>query len=455
MRGKITIPEDARHILKVLHDAGYEAYVVGGCVRDALLGREPGDWDITTSAKPEQVKALFRRTIDTGIQHGTVTVMMHKVGYEVTTYRIDGQYEDHRHPTEVSFTSELREDMRRRDFTINAMAYSEEEGVVDYFEGQKDLERGVIRCVGNPMERFDEDALRVLRALRFAGQRDFTIEENTVKAMKQQSIFLKDVSAERIRVELTKLLLCAKPEYLETIGRTTGIVAIVLPELEEMFATEQNHPHHCYNVGKHCMEATVNVKNTQVLRWAALLHDIGKPKTYTVDEQGTSHFYKHAAVGAPMAADVLKRLKFDNDTVKRVRELIYWHDYNWGQKVSIRQVRRAMCKIGPEYMEDLLALQKADVLAQSSYMQQEKLALLEEIVKYCQQIVEEKQCVTMKTLAINGNDLMQMGMKPGKALGEVLHRLLDLVVEEPDRNTKEQLEKIAAEWITQDGIGRL
>ena len=449
MNEKITIPEDARHILKVLHDAGYEAYVVGGCVRDALLGREPEDWDITTSAKPEQVKALFHRTIDTGIQHGTVTVMMHKIGYEVTTYRIDGKYQDHRHPTEVSFTSDLREDMLRRDFTINAMAYSDETGVVDYFEGQQDLASGIIRCVGNPMERFDEDALRVLRALRFAGQLGFVIEEQTLDAMKKQSVFLKDVSAERIRVELTKLLVSKHPQLLMEIGCPTGIVGIVLPELEQMFATPQNHPHHCYNVGEHCIKAMTNIVNEPVLRWAALLHDIGKPKTKTVDENGITHFYKHAYEGAPMSEQVLRRLKFDNDTMKRVRQLIYWHDYNWGQSISIRKVRRAMCKIGPQYMQDLFALQRADVLAQSDYLKQEKLAMLDEVIRCYEEVVALGQCVTIKDLALNGKDLMEMGMKPGKMMGETLKMLLERVVEEPECNQKEALRAIVEEYMKQ------
>ena len=447
MSNIITIPEDARHILKVLHDAGYEAYVVGGCVRDALLGREAEDGDITTSAKPEQGKSFCQRTIDTGIQHGTVTVLLHKVGYEVTTYRIDGKYQDHRHPTEVSFTSDLREDMLRRDFTINAMAYSDETGVVDYFEGQEDLARGVIRCVGNPMERFDEDALRVLRALRFAGQLGFVIEEQTFRAMQKQSVYLRDVSAERIRVELTKLLVSKKPELLTEIGCPTGIVKIVLPELEEMLATPQKHLHHCYDVGEHCVRAMMQIENTPVLRWAALLHDIGKPETKTVDEEGTTHFYKHGYVGASKAEMVLRRLKFDNDTTKRVRQLIYWHDYNWGQNISVRQVRRAMCKIGPDYMKDLFALQRADVLAQSEYLKQEKLATLDEVIRCYEEVTALGQCVTIKDLALNGKDLIQMGMKPGKAMGELLQKLLERVVEEPECNNKEELRAIVEEYI--------
>lgn len=439
---KIAIPQNAKYILDTLHKAGFEAYVVGGCVRDALLFRTPEDWDITTNALPKQVKQLFKRTIDTGIQHGTVTVMMEKEGYEITTYRIDGKYEDHRRPSDVSFTTNLQEDMLRRDFTINAMAYNDEEGLVDCFGGQEDLKNGIIRCVGDPMERFDEDALRVLRALRFAGQLDFTIEENTRNAMKAQSKYLKDVSAERIRVELTKLLCSDHPELLAEIGESTGINAMVLPEFITMCHTMQENPHHCYQVGMHCMMAVKQMPKIPVLRWAALLHDVGKPEVKTVDEQGIAHFYKHGIVGTDIAKKILKRLKFDNDTIKRAGQLIYWHDYNWGDSVSEKKVRRAMHKIGPEYIADLLLLQRADALAQSTFHQEEKLQILEDVIRCYHSVLEKKQCVTLKDLAINGQDLMQMGMKPGKELGQTLSSLLEKVVENPEWNTKESLMQI-------------
>ena len=240
---KIQMPVNANRIIHTLQEAGHEAYIVGGCVRDAILGKEPGDWDITTSAKPEEVKALFRRTIDTGIEHGTVTVMFDKEGYEVTTYRVDGKYEDHRRPTSVTFTASLIEDMKRRDFTINAMAYNETEGVIDHFDGMGDLKRKMIRCVGEPKERFDEDALRILRALRFSAQLDFSIDEKTKEAIRNQAVYLKDISAERIHVELTKLLVSSHPERLRT-AYELGVTKIVLPEFDAMMETEQNNKHH-------------------------------------------------------------------------------------------------------------------------------------------------------------------------------------------------------------------
>ena len=242
----ISIPKHASDIIKTLSAHGYEAYVVGGCVRDSILGKEPADWDITTSALPEQVKALFPRTIDTGLKHGTVTIMMDKVGYEVTTYRIDGTYEDHRRPNEVTFTSDLKEDLMRRDFTINAMAYNEEQGLVDLFGGIQDLTDRIIRCVGNPAERFDEDALRMLRAVRFAGQLNFKIEENTKAAIEAQHTFLKDVSAERIQTELMKLLVSGHPEMIRA-AYETGLTSVFLPEFDRMMETPQNNPHHIYS----------------------------------------------------------------------------------------------------------------------------------------------------------------------------------------------------------------
>lgn len=441
----ITVPKGAAEILNRLHREGYEAYVVGGCVRDAMLGRTPDDWDITTNASPQEVKQLFSHTIDTGIQHGTVTVMKEHVGYEVTTYRVDGVYEDHRRPSNVSFTKSLKEDMLRRDFTINAMAYNEEEGVVDYFEGQEDLKRGIIRCVGEASHRFDEDALRVLRAMRFSAQLDFTIEEKTLAAMQEKAEYLRDISAERIRVELTKLLLSDHTDRLLTVGYKTGITKVIMPWFDQMLATTQENPHHCYDVGRHCLKAVEQIPKTTVLRYAALLHDVAKPVVKTIDEHGICHFYQHAKESAEMARQILRELKFDNDTVRRVKELIYWHDYNWGSSVNRNQVRRAASKIGADYMEELFLLQRADCLAQSTYMQKEKLALLDEIEACYKDIRKEGECLCIHDLAINGSDLIRMGMKPGKELGQVLSYLLEQVLVHPEWNEKARLMQLVKE----------
>lgn len=436
---KISIPQAAREILSTLHRAGYEAYIVGGCVRDALLLREPDDWDITTNASPIEIKQLFSHTVDTGLQHGTVTVLKDKAGYEVTTYRVDGEYKDHRRPDKVTFTSELREDMQRRDFTINAMAYNEEEGLIDHFHGQDDLKLGIIRCVGEAGKRFDEDALRVLRALRFAAQLDFQIEEMTLAAMKDKAVFLKDISAERIRVELTKLLCSNHPECLLTLGYPTGITSLLMPWFDDMLHTTQENPHHCYDVGRHTMQAVCQVDNSVVLRYAALLHDVGKPSCKTVDDEGVAHFYEHGSVGAKMAQQIMRGLKFDNETIKKVRELVYWHDYRWGDKLSKRTVRRATARIGMEYMHDLFSLQRADVLAQSQFLQIEKLQLLDAIKVCYSEIEKEQQCVTIKQLALGGQDLIAAGMKPGREIGDMLQYLLEQVIEQPEWNTRDKL----------------
>ena len=441
---QIKMPENANRIIKRLQKEGYEAYIVGGCVRDAILNKEPDDWDITTSARPEQVKALFRKTFDTGIQHGTITVMMPNAesgkleGYEVTTYRVDGKYEDHRRPTSVTFTASLLEDMKRRDFTINAMAYNEEEGIVDHFDGMGDLERHVIRCVGKAQERFDEDALRILRAVRFAAQLDFTIEEQTRLAIERQAELLNDISAERIQVELTKLLLSKHPERLRT-AYELGVTAVVLPEFDRMMQTEQNNIHHMYSVGEHTLRVIEQVPAQKVLRWAALLHDVAKPVTKTKDEKG-DHFYGHNEAGVELARQILMRLKFDNATIDRVKRLVYWHDYAMGASLKLRTFRRGLSKMGADLFEDYICLKRADILGQSTYMRQEKLDRLDVLRDYYTQIIEENQCLSLKDLAVTGKDLItELGMQPGKEIGTTLHTLLDRVLDDPSLNERSVL----------------
>lgn len=459
------IPEQAEAIIDTLEEHGFEAYLVGGCVRDMLLGREPEDWDITSNARPEQVKALFRRTIDTGIRHGTVTVMMNQCGYEVTTYRIDGEYEDSRHPKEVSFTSKLTEDLRRRDFTINAMAYHHKRGLVDVFGGQKDLKDRIIRCVGDPQERFSEDALRIMRAVRFAGQLGFAIELATLAAAKKLAPTLGNISAERIRLELVKLLESPYPELLLTAWKQ-GITRIILPEFDLMMETEQKNPHHCYTVGMHSVKALQNLhilwkekmavkmeegstrnageeekKRFQCLCLAALLHDVAKPELKTTDKAGIDHFSGHPERGEEMAKQILRRLKFDNETIDRVKRLIHWHDYRYSEKK--KAMRHAVYKIGRDLMEDLFLLQRCDVLAQNPSKMPEKLLVLEEAQKLFVQIQKEGECTDLKMLAVSGRDLIAEGFSPGKALGEMLEQLLQHVLEMPEDNEREVLLALA------------
>ncbi len=437
---ELRIPEKAEIILHTLEEAGYEAYVVGGCVRDSILGRSPDDWDITTSAKPEEVKALFRRTVDTGLIHGTVTVMLDKEGFEVTTYRVDGEYEDGRHPKEVSFTASLEEDLKRRDFTINAMAYNPKRGLVDLFGGVQDMENRIIRCVGNPLERFTEDALRILRAVRFSAQLGFSIEGETLKAISVLAPNLKYVSAERIQVELLKLLVSPHPDYLRT-AYEAGITKEILPEFDRCMETEQNTPHHCYNVGEHTLHSLLNIRADKVLRLTMLLHDFGKPVVKRTDEDGRDHFKTHGPEGEKMAVSILRRLKMDNDTIRKVRSLIKWHDYRpKGEAVS---VRKAISLIGEELFPLYLEVQKADILAQSAYRREEKLARLTAVSALYEEILDRGQCISLKTMALTGRDLIDAGYTPGKELGEILEKLLVHVLENPEDNKKEILLKLA------------
>ncbi|MBO7338875.1 MAG: CCA tRNA nucleotidyltransferase [Lachnospiraceae bacterium] len=442
----IQIPENAQKILTALQEAGYEAYVVGGCVRDSILGRVPQDWDVTTSARPEQVKELFRRTIDTGIQHGTVTVMMGNEGYEVTTYRIDGKYEDNRHPSEVTFTPSLEEDLKRRDFTINAMAYNPKEGLVDLFGGMEDIRKKVIRCVGDPKARFGEDALRILRAVRFSAQLGYAIDEATKQAICELAPSLVNISAERIHVELEKLLVSDHPEFLK-VAYETGITKVVLPEFDACMETPQKHPHHFFNVGDHTLESIRLAPKDRILRWTMLLHDVGKPDCLTVDTDGTTHFYGHPKLGEEMARNILRRLKSDNDTIYMVCKLVRYHDYGNEDEPDLRFVRKAINKIGEDAFPKIFEVWRADILAQSEYLREEKLAKVAKWQALYEEILSKNQCVSLKTLAITGNDLIGLGMKPGKQIGDVLATLLEEVLEEPERNRPEVLSERAKELI--------
>ncbi len=435
---RIEMPEKVRQIINCITDAGYEAYAVGGCIRDSILGRIPDDWDITTSATPQQVKALFRRTIDTGIQHGTVTVMLDREGFEVTTYRIDGKYQDGRHPQEVTFTPSLEEDLKRRDFTINAMAYNEKDGLVDLFGGMEDIRRGVIRCVGEAGERFGEDALRIMRAVRFAAQLGYRIEEKTAEAISLLAPSLCRISAERIQVELTKLVTSDHPEAMRVLY-DTGVAAVILPEFLQIMETEQNNPHHFCSVGEHTICSMQQIPRRKDLRLAMLFHDMGKPQCMTVDECGIAHFYGHEQLGADMAKKIMRRLKYDNDTTDTVYRLVFFHDYGNDIDPDDRIVRRAMNKIGEDLLPLLFEVKRADIMAQSETFREEKLRRLGKWQELYDRILERKECVSLKTLAVTGSDLIRMGMRPGKELGSTLQELLEMVLEKPECNSSEYL----------------
>ena len=432
----MNLPKHVKAIITTLEKAGFEGYAVGGCVRDTLLGKEPDDWDITTSAAPQQVKELFSRTIDTGIQHGTVTVLMDRETYEVTTYRIDGEYEDGRHPKEVVFTANLLEDLKRRDFTINAMAYNDKSGIVDAFGGMDDLENKVIRCVGDPVERFTEDALRMMRAVRFSGQLGYEIDEKTGQAVTQLAPTLSKISAERICTELTKLMVSPHPDYLRK-AYELGMTRVFLPEFDAVMETPQNNPHHCYSAGEHILHSLNHVRADKVLRFAMLFHDLGKAVTRTTDEEGVDHFHGHVERSADMADLIMKRLRFDNDTREKVVRLVKYHDLKI--ELTPKAVRRAIVKTGEELFPYLLEVKRADFLAQSMYLREEKEEELKQLEAIYKEVIANKDCTSVKKLAVNGSDLIAAGMKPGKELGAALQRLLEIVLEDPSLNTKEYL----------------
>lgn len=439
---QIQLPDKVYKIIDTLETAGYEAYAVGGCVRDSILGREPDDWDITTSAKPEEIKQLFPRTVDTGIKHGTVTVLLEKEGFEVTTYRIDGAYEDSRHPSEVTFTANLKEDLRRRDFTINAMAYNERCGLVDIYGGMQDIEDRRIRCVGNAEERFAEDALRILRAVRFSAQLGYEIHEDTRSAIKKLAPSLQKISAERIQAELVKLVVSPHPDYLRT-AYELGITAQILPEFDLCMETPQRHRHHCYDVGEHILHSMLGVEPDKVLRLGMLFHDIGKPQTLTVDPDGTTHNKKHPYEGEKITRQVMRRLKFDNDTTDKVTKLVLYHDYDIAPTQA--GVRRAIHRIGEDIFPMIFIVRRADIGAQSDYMREEKLEKVSYIEKLYREILEHKDAVSLKDLAITGSDLIAEGIPPGRQIGETLSALLEKVLDDPSLNTKENLLKLYKE----------
>lgn len=433
---QIVIPSQVHTILRILNEGGYEAYAVGGCVRDALLSRTPKDWDVTTSASPAQVKALFRRTVDTGIRHGTVTVLLGGGSYEVTTYRIDGIYEDGRHPKQVSFTKSLAEDLMRRDFTINAMAYHPAEGIIDLYGGLADLENGIIRAVGIPEERFAEDALRILRAVRFSAQLNFDIEEKTLAAVKAFAGNLRLISQERIQMECRKLITSEHPEKFLTLYET-GITSVIFPEFDAMMKMPQHNPYHCFCVGIHTIRTMQAIPAEAILRWTALLHDVGKLSTHTTDENDVDHFYGHAAASSRFARDFLRKLHLDNHTIDMVSLLVRWHDYRFD--LTAGNIRRAMNHVGAENFPALLAISRADAMAKSDYAKKRLLPRCDRAEQIYEEILAAGECTSLKDLAVTGRDLIEAGMAPGRELGATLQRLLALVLEHPEWNTKEEL----------------
>ncbi len=442
----IQLPSNVERILTLLNRAGYKAYVVGGCVRDALLSKTPKDWDVCTSALPDDMERVFHgfRVVETGLKHGTLTVVLDGVPYEITTFRVDGAYTDHRHPDGVTFVTDVREDLARRDFTINAMAYHPAEGLIDAFGGQEDLQHKVIRCVGQSEERFREDALRILRALRFASVYGFTIDEETAKAAHTLKETLNLVAAERIRAELGKLL-CGQGcgailrAYRDILGQ-------ILPQLTPMFDFPQCSPYHRFDVWEHTVRSVENVPTTEALRFTMLLHDAGKPATFTRDEAGIGHFHGHAACSEKIAEEVMTRLRMDKATAQRVILLVKHHDISLS--TDSRLLKRRLNQFGEEALRQLIDVQEADQIAKGTCDPEEIRASADALRQALDALLASAPCFTLKDLAVNGRDIAAIGAK-GSAIGDILQHLLSCVMDDTLPNEKEPLLREAERMMDQ------
>lgn len=433
---KIEITKEMQIIFDTLNGAGYECYIVGGCVRDFLLGKTPNDIDFTTNATPQEIKECFQKynVVETGIQHGTLTVVINHIPFEITTYRIDGEYLDNRRPVNVEFVKDIRLDLSRRDFTINAMAYNPAIGFVDFFDGKRDLEKGIIRCVNDPMERLKEDALRILRALRFAAVLGYKIDQRTNNACFELSHLLKNISAERICSELFKTL--NGSNGYDIILNYIDIWGVVIPELLAMKEFKQYNPHHIHDVLTHTCVALQGAANDLIVRIATLFHDIGKPSCFVMDEKGIGHFYGHAQKSEEITRKILNRLKVDNDTKHQVLTLIRYHDLDL--QATTKYVKRLCYKLGDiELVKKLILLQRADNCGQAP-IHDERIAKFDLIDEIITKIEAEQLSFSLKDLAINGCDLINVGLE-GKDIGKALNFLLESVLNEKVDNTKEAL----------------
>lgn len=433
---KFKLPDDVTYIIEKLHKAGFDAIVTGGAVRDMMMHKEPHDYDIATSALPEDTRRLFSRTIDTGIKHGTVTVIINGVGYEITTFRTDGIYLDGRHPEHVRFVNSVYTDCARRDFTINSMMYGSDGEIIDFFGGRADIKEKLIRCVGESEKRFKEDALRMLRAVRFSAALSFDISPETEKAIKKCSMLIKRVSTERIFEELNKILLSDNPDYIRTL-HNLGLLQYIIPQLDICFYEEQRNKYHIYNVGEHIMQTVKNTPCNLILRWAALLHDVGKPCCSSVDSLGIIHFYGHHRESCRIATDVLYRLHMDKDSIRSISILIENHDVR--VEPSLPAVKRMMARTGEKLFEQLMLLQKADNMAKNPEYYPEKEQRINAALDIYKRIVAEGQPYLIAHLAVNGRDLQKIGYKTGRIIGDTLKRLTDEVIIDPQLNNREYL----------------
>ena len=433
---KIEIPSAVDRIIRKLEENGYEAYAVGGCVRDSVMGKKPSDWDICTSSLPEETLECLNaeNIIKNGIKHGTVTVRVEGENYEITTFRTDGEYLDNRHPESVTFVRNLQEDLARRDFTMNALAYNSERGIQDYFGGLSDIEKGIIRCVGSPDKRFGEDALRILRALRFSSVLGFDIEKKTAKSIHKNAYLLKNISVERIMSEFVKIL-CGKNvekvllEYGDVIGE-------FIPEVRAMIGFEQHNPHHVYDVWTHTVKVISGVKPTRVLRLSALFHDMGKPSAFKMDEKGIGHFKGHPDISEKIAERELKRLKSDNRTMAKVCKLVKYHDV---RPYTDKSIRRYIARVGMEMFEEMLDLKRADTRAQSPEYLEDTLRYINFLEDMYTAEKAKNNDFTLRTLKINGEDMKNMGVTDGRTIGYCLNSILLKVIDGEIENERENL----------------
>ena len=428
----MTYPAAVIDILTTLESAGYQAYIVGGCVRDLLMGKSPQDWDITTSSLPHQTMALFD-AIPTGLPHGTVTIRLQGESYEVTTFRTDGEYADHRHPDAVRFTEDLREDLARRDFTINAMAMDLRGTLINPFDGQSDLQAGVLRCVGDPDQRFSEDALRIMRGLRFAATLGFSIHRDTARSLRAHRAELSSIAAERLYAEMTKLL-CGR-DVTEVLLQYSDVIGVFLPEILPCVGLEQHNPHHCYDVWGHIAHSVAAIAPDPVLRWSMLLHDLGKGSTFTMDAQGVGHFYGHGKVSVTLAENITARLRFSSAMRQRVVQLVDWHDRDVHR--TEKSIRCCLYHLGEDGVRQLIAVKRADNAAQHPDYRSRSVEM-DKAEQILQTILDANDCFSLKQLAVNGNDMLALGLQ-GKQIGETLTYLLNQVLDDRLSNDRDTL----------------
>ncbi len=445
----IRMPGPVRDVLDRLEASGFEGWLVGGCVRDSLLGRDPQDWDVTTNARPEEIQRAMGglQTYDVGIRHGTVTVLSGGMPVEATTYRADGAYPDHRRPESVAFSDSLEEDLARRDFTVNALAWHPARGLADPFGGREDLEKRLLRAVGEPRRRFEEDALRILRGLRFAATLGFTLEEETDRALREKRELLGVVSGERVREEMTRLL-CGE-QAARVLREHPEVVFTVLPELAPLEHCAQETPYHCWDVWEHTLHAVEAAPPQAEVRWAALLHDCGKPEVKTVDAAGQAHFYGHDRRGEEITRGVLERLRFSAAQREEIAGLVGLHGTPLDPPE--KRVRRLMSRLGPEGFFRLTALKKADAAAHAPAFRAERTRWVEQAEDLARELLAHREPLGVRELAVNGRDLQQAGMDPGPAMGGLLRRLLEQVWDGGLPNEKEPLLQAAREEMEKAG----